>query len=201
MEKLDKILRTGIWHITSLHSLRGILKDGYIYPNIDNKYKITYPQTNNSLAKKNNCISLFDLENISDEIYHDSIYTTQRYSIVFAHKPLSIAINLNRNKLPKLIPYAKIENKNGVIIAHIECLYPEPIPTTAIDKILILDDLNYEDFPVIGDNFTYESISVEVDKRLPARKEEYCKRKKETNERNYELYKAILERGKGLEQN
>ncbi|MBE2228358.1 MAG: hypothetical protein IAE93_13470 [Ignavibacteria bacterium] len=199
MDKLDKILRTGIWHITSLHGFRGIEKDQFIYPNINNRFKVTYSQTNNSVAKKNNCVSLFDLEDIKDEIYLDSIYTTQRHSIIFAHDPFSIALNLDRNMLPAIIPYDKIENKVGVIIGHMECIYTEPIPFSAIKRILILDDLNYNDFVVMNSNFTYENLRKEVNKMTPARLKKYCENKRKRQLEDKRMYEEILKRRNELE--
>jgi hypothetical protein len=198
MIKADKILRTGIWHVTSLHGFRGIIKDQFICPNINNRFKVTYSQTLNSVAKKNNCISLFDLENIPDEIYNDSIYTHQRHSILFAHQPFSIVLNLNRSKLTEIVPYHKIENKNGVIIGHMECIYPEPIPFSAIDKIIIFDDLNCDEFTVINDNFTYENIRKEIDKMCPLHIEKYLKKKKERQLEDERLYKEVLKRRREL---
>ncbi len=194
MAKLDNILRTGIWHITSLHGFRGIKKDQFIYPNINNRFKVTYPQSNNSVARKNNCISLFDLENISDEIYNDSIYTSQRHSIIFAHRPFSVALNLDRSKLHAIIPYNKIENKDGVIIGHMECIYPEPIPFSAIKNILLLDDLNCDNFIMLNDNFTEEQIRNKIDEMIPLRTEKYCKNKRKRQQEDKKLFEEMLKR-------
>ena len=65
LSRYDKLIRSGIWHLTSIVGIKGIQHSGYIEPNLGNR-NYTYPQSNNSYGKLKKYVCLFDFYSVDD---------------------------------------------------------------------------------------------------------------------------------------
>lgn len=139
-EKLFKVLKNGIHHITSIEGYRGIIRDGYIIPN-DRSFPFTFPQTESSYALYKGYISLFDFQTPS---IRNVILEYDKWIVFFVcdliEKPAKVIIRLKSDIIrPKLILNEVARNEFGckkVWIPNVEAWYPERIPVSAIDRFI-----------------------------------------------------------------
>lgn len=137
IRSLYPILKDGVYHRCSLDSYRSIYKDQYIKPN-DGSFKFTYPQSQGNYGYKNGWVCLLDFRTDLIKL----VRTVWNWAQFFRdQKPLTLVFELEREKLPKLIPSNAVPKvgQEGYLnhIGYVEAWYPEPIPTSAIKKYLI----------------------------------------------------------------
>ncbi|MFZ0797894.1 MAG: hypothetical protein WCA13_14725 [Terriglobales bacterium] len=60
-------LRGRVFHVTTTEGYAGIQRDGFIGSNANGEYPLSCSQSKVSNFRKNGCVSLVDLRNISDE--------------------------------------------------------------------------------------------------------------------------------------
>ena len=105
-------LKRGLCHRRGIGGLRNIIDTGFIRPN-NGSFPDTYPQSKHSYARANNLISLFDFETPTEKQILQQM--DNWYSFFVDHKPVVVALTLNRHILSsKLISNEKaVENTQG----------------------------------------------------------------------------------------
>lgn len=136
------LLREGILHRTGLAGYKGIQESGFIFPNNNEQFPFSYPQSKTYFGPSKGFMCLFDFESSKEEDYRINLRTWQQF--FFDHKPVTIVLKLNRQKLiDKLIPnsaaHARLSDHTYKgYIPFIECCYPEPIPVSFIDSYILI---------------------------------------------------------------
>ncbi len=139
LSEYSTLLRSTIWHMTSIEGIIGIHQSGYIEPNLGNR-KYTYSQSKNSYGKLKNYVCLFDFYSVDDDEF---IYTFDKWKGFFScHKPFTIALELNHKFLASdLIANYIAREEVGykkVWIPYVEVWYPKPIPVFSIRKYFVI---------------------------------------------------------------
>lgn len=135
------VIKHSLCHRTGVEGLGGIFKTGAIVPN-DGSIADTYPQSKKSYARHNGLVSLFDLNNFSEDECRHHIHDWYRF--FFDHKPVTVVIILRREHLhSKLIANEKavIDTRgtfDPIFIPKFEVFYPEPIPCDAFCGYLLI---------------------------------------------------------------
>ena len=130
LDDLLRVLRRGVYHLTSVQGYRGIRRSGEIQPN-EGSFPYTYPQSATSYARLQGYVSLFDFETPT---ISQCLLTRPLWDGFFIkHKPATLLISLDRKKLaPKLIPNDVAlqvpQHERGTWLRHVEVWYPGPIP-------------------------------------------------------------------------
>ena len=159
------IVRKEICHRSGVEGLKSILETGAIRPN-DGSFPDTYPQSQDSYARVNQYVSLFDFKALTDEECVGQMYHWYRF--FFDHKPVTIVILLDRQSLAaKLIPNEKAqEDTRGrdypIFLPGVEVFYPEPIPCKLFTGYLIICGV-YEQ---IYEYITYDGASPGIFDRI-----------------------------------
>lgn len=151
---LMPILKKGILHRTGLQGYKGIKQSGHIEPNLG-QFPYSYPQSKTYYGGSNGFICLFDFESAEEEDYRAIHLTWGQF--LTDHKPITIIMRLNRQKLvQKLIPNSdapKIgDPKYRSYIPYVETWYPEPIPLSAVENYIVTfwnrdaDKIEFQEF-------------------------------------------------------
>lgn len=90
------VLRTGIWHTTSVLALRSIRRDGFIHANEDLKHPASWPgSSERSYGRTRGMVCLFDFASASED---DCFAQSATWRGFFArHDPVTVAIELDRD--------------------------------------------------------------------------------------------------------
>lgn len=152
-------LRTGLLHRTGIEGYKGIGQSGYIIPN-QGQFPYSFPQSKFYYSHHKKYVCLFDFELATEEeciIVHDT--WVQFFS---DHKPVTIVLRLNRQKLGKdLIPNSAApklsEDGYKAYIPYVEAWYPKPIPVEAIDSYIIIMR-SAQTHELIGHEFSKEEV-------------------------------------------
>ena len=136
--KLFPQLKPGLWHVTGPRGYLGIHETGFIEPSTG-KHPHTFPQTENSFALHNGCVSLFDLASATED---ECAFMSWKWTTFFSHfRPFTVAFDLNRQLLsPNLLPYSASRTPGNTTIAipWVEAWHRGPIPVAAIQRYLVL---------------------------------------------------------------
>ena len=133
------LLRKGVFHRTGIEGYKGIRQTGNILPNKGN-FPFSYPQSEKYYGYSMGYICLFDFEAAREEDYRGNYHLWADF--FYDHKPKTVILKLNRQKLAdKLIPNSA-RPKNGEVgykpaIAYVEVWYPVAIPVSAIDSYIV----------------------------------------------------------------
>jgi hypothetical protein len=128
------ILQNNVWHRTSHSGAIGIYQDGFIRPNLG-EFSFTYPQSEYYYGGRNGYVCLFDFETANEDDYCDNVDVWAPF--LTDQEPVTFLLGLDRKQLPALITYESIPKSEMKCIGFVECWYPEPIPFSAVDQLLI----------------------------------------------------------------
>jgi hypothetical protein len=160
LDQLLSVFQQGVYHLTSVQGYFGIKSDGYIRPN-DGSFPDTYPQSAISYGRDRGYVSLFDFESPTE------IQILQQYwkweGFIFRHKPATILIGFDRQKLAsELIYYKQATEEAGVKpmkIPHLEVWYPKPISFRWATQFVLITSQRSVEFEVF-------EVERETSKRL-----------------------------------
>lgn len=137
---LFPLLRTGIFHRTSIEGYKGIRRLGHILPN-KGEFPYRYPQSKFYYGPSKDYVCLFDFESAAEK---DCIAIHHTWGHFFSdHRPATVALRLNRQALgSELIP-SSAAPKLGTegyksYIPYIEAWYPKPVPLAAVDGYILI---------------------------------------------------------------
>lgn len=131
---LMPILKRGIWHRTSRDGFQGICESGYIEPN-NGQFRYSYSQTPFFYGARNGWICLFDFETTDENDYQCN--WTNWAGFFHDQSPFTVCLQLNRERLPRLIPRSSAPDDEYGYIGWVECWYPEKISFDAVERILV----------------------------------------------------------------
>jgi hypothetical protein len=135
LANLTPVLRKGICYRTNVEGLMAILADGFIRPN-RGEYPFTWAVSENSFGFRNGYVCLFDLESASEA---EVIRTRESWQNLFVQfDPFTVVFMLDRAALQeRLIPQSQ-QDPSLLFIPHVEVWYPEPIPLSAVQGVLLV---------------------------------------------------------------
>ena len=132
------ILQKGLFHRTSINGYRGIMESGFIVPNTG-QFEYTYPQSKFYFSHRKGYVCLFDFESSREKDYRTNHLTWAQFFT--DQKPVTVILKLNRKELAeKLIPNSagpKGLEPGNQFIPYVEAWYPEPIPVSSIESLII----------------------------------------------------------------
>jgi len=140
---LFKVLKGHILHCTSPANYKVICEDGYIKAN-NKSFPFTWGETEGSCVHKIGGISLLDFGLPENKIFFATDQENFDYpweSILIAHRPLTIIIKINRDKIcDKILTWEKIRKKTEkcLLIPYTEVCSLEPIPTSLFEGIVLV---------------------------------------------------------------
>ena len=140
-QKLYPLLKNNIFHITKYHSYKSIIKDGFIYSNINNKYSYTIPQSEKSYGRKNNYICLVDLRFVTKDLIEKSLYKYYFYSPFYDSKKYVFMI-LSSNIYSDIITQNDLKDNlqyTDMYVPGIECWYPNMLSIKYIKEVIIVN--------------------------------------------------------------
>jgi hypothetical protein len=111
-------------HRTSIAGCRGILADGFIYPN-DGRYPFTYSQSQKSYGFRQGYVCLFDFK--IPTLYECFLSHETWAGILLDQEPVTVVVELRFQGLEQKLISEK-EPDGNFFIPYVEAWYPEPIP-------------------------------------------------------------------------
>ena len=146
MNNLIDNLRGQYFHITSIEGFRGVFESGFIFPNINAKYKTSH--TNEYFGAYINSICIFDFNKPTLDQIKEQSEKAWAYFTGSQYKPsVSIFLVIDKNKVDhNIIPNKCYVEANPYRkhIPYIEVWYKEPIPVCWIQKIYVTSSLGYK---------------------------------------------------------
>lgn len=130
-------LRKSVFHVTTIVAMEGIVSDGFVRSNNDERYPFTYPQSQKSYGRSRGYVCLFDVRSIStpdlDEVLAKFWFLNPSSA---GNRPVFLL--MNEMVTPKLIPWttAREAGYREMWIPNAECWYPGDIPVSEIETIL-----------------------------------------------------------------
>lgn len=143
-DKVLPLLRGHVFHVTRKSSLDGILDDGKVKNNSNQKYPLSFSQSKKSYAHKNRCVSLFDLRDADEKWVEDALSMYWNFLCPYPGYDHCYLI-LREGAYADLISWSQAqqeidehgyEKKGFTLIPHIECLYPNEMSIDNVAKII-----------------------------------------------------------------
>ena len=137
--KLLPRLNHRAFHVTNRHAAENILADGAIYPNDDERYDFTSPQSEVSVMRRHGCVSVFDLRQaMSHHELHRARYKLDYLNPSFA-KNRPVYFLLTGDCLDKLQPWSAFgadDDPSQMVIPSIESGHDGSILLEQVQTIL-----------------------------------------------------------------
>jgi len=170
------IVRREVCHRCSVEGLRNILETGAIRPN-DGSFPDTYPQSQDSYARANHYVSLFDFATQTEQECVQQMHYWYRF--FFDQKPVTIVILLDRQSLAaRLIPNKEAQEHTGerdypIFLPGVEAFYPEPIPCELFTGYLIICGVYEKIYEYISHHGAFPGLFDRIDRFMKEHEEIY----------------------------
>lgn len=139
--RLNPLIMGHVFHITKYDSYKSIIDDGFLYPNINNKYKFTTLQSEKSYGNKKGYICLIDLRFPNEKTIEQSIDKYYFYAPFYDTKKYVFML-LSLKILDKIITQKDIQDRlknTDMYVPGVECWYPKALSTKQIEKVIIVN--------------------------------------------------------------
>jgi len=132
-------LRGHVFHVTTEQGFHGIQASGAVTANTAGLLPFTCSQSAVSYFRKNGCVSLIDLRDISDENLHDGI--RKYYFFQPFRSSRVVFLILKSTGYPGIISWevSRSEGVGAMIVPYLEAGYQDEIPLEHIELALIVD--------------------------------------------------------------
>lgn len=128
-------LKSGVWHRTTKDGFLGINSTGFIMPNQKGDFPYTTAQSQHFYGHSRGYICLFDFESVCEEDYACNVDIWNHFFV--DQVPFTVLLRIDRSGLPKLIPNSSAPKSEYGYIGFVESWYPEPIPVTCVNRVII----------------------------------------------------------------
>jgi hypothetical protein len=146
-------LRERVFHVTPIDNLSGIEAAGAIQHNGDKKFAFASSMSENSYGRRRNWLCLFDFRGKTEKTLRDvrSDYMFEDPFQVVVHPFLEMPedspaastayLFLHCEAYSRLIPAANVQQEAvwRTLIRKVECWYPEDIPLSLIELVLVVN--------------------------------------------------------------
>lgn len=132
-------LRGHVLHVTTEQGFRGIQASGAVTANTMGLLPFTCSQSEVSYFRKNGCVSLIDLRDISDEKLHGGM--RKYYFLQPFRSNRVVFLILKSTGYPGVISWevSRSEGVGAMIVPYLEAGYQDEIPLDLIESALIVD--------------------------------------------------------------
>lgn len=151
--RLFNVIKGGIYHSTSITSYKRILTSGAITPN-RGQFPFSHPQSKNSRCYLHGGISLLDIRDPKQALTGKTIWTNWT-AFLDNHDPITLLLDIDPKALTKtLYDFDALSEKYPfqTMVAEAEKCYCEPIPTTAIQRCILVNAKDKRFFRIIKGN-------------------------------------------------
>ncbi len=131
-------LRGHVFHVTTPGGYEGIIKDGFILADTEESFPFTCSQSRISFFRRNGCVSLIDLRDVSDENLEDGL-RKYPFLLPFSSGEVVLLI-LKEDSYPDIIPWtvSKHEGVGAMIVPYIESGYKDAISLSLIREAIAI---------------------------------------------------------------
>jgi hypothetical protein len=129
-------LRGRVFHVTTTDGYVGIERDGFIGSNANGEYPLSCSQSKVSYFRKNDCVSLVDLRNISDEDL--DLGLKKYYFLDPSSQGSAVFLILSPDAYEGLIS-SKGVGLSEMIVPELEAGYRTSIPLRLIEEVMTIE--------------------------------------------------------------
>ena len=136
-EELLPLLLGKVFHVTSSKGYKGIIEEGAIKHNRDEKFDFTFSQSKGSYGRKRGYVCLFNLKDVSGENIKEALYRYYFLNPFNDYYPHFLFISSHiTDSLISWKVAVKESNYKEMFIPYVEYWYPTDLPLKYVESVI-----------------------------------------------------------------
>ncbi|SBT60913.1 Uncharacterised protein [Plesiomonas shigelloides] len=132
-------MRGLVFHATTLENYESILSSGGLLANLDGSRSSVFGNSN-GFFRLRSCVSFFDYRNLGDKKVYQHLYKCIPTNIAQKYTTMAVLV-LSKDAYPNLQSWTAWEKEEAYtlkVVPRIEIGYPEFVPMSSINEVLIV---------------------------------------------------------------